>query len=237
MGKKLKNYHTISVVLFPQICVRHLMTPCSIILSHNSHMWPFPFNGHQAYKLGQLQFLSSWNPNEEYICRSTFLIMTTWEQSLVPKHANGDGWLPLTLFAGSSHSMLVDFNPALFPGQAWTSETHFTGKLDRSVSTAVQTSHISSFETAPRMDDGHETVKGTPPMDDMCALLQPSDFYCSAWNQFTIVKQPNHSKNFPTYPVPLEHTQPTVYDEGIPESLGGVKGDALCMLQRYVGFS
>ena len=67
-------------------------------------------------------------------------------------------------------------------------------------------------------------------MDDMCALLQPSDFYCSAWNQFTIVRQPNHSKNFPTYP--LEQNQPTVYDEGIPESLGEVKGDALCMLHR-----
>ena len=62
------------------------------------------------------------------------------------------GWLP------GSHSMLVDFNPALFPGQAWTWETHFTGKLERSVSTAVQTSQISSFETAPRIDDGHETI-------------------------------------------------------------------------------
>ena len=57
----------------------------------------------------------------------------------------------------------------------------------------------------------------------MCALLQPSDFYCSAFNQFTIVKQPNHSNNFPTYPLKNIPNQQFIMKEFLNHFLGGWK--------------
>ena len=156
-GQKKQNYHTISVVLFlPNMCTSFNDPMFNRSITQQPYA-TFSFSWVTEINLDSF-ILTSWNPNKEHF-QKHFSLWQVWSKAWFQSMQMAtDGWLPLTLFAGSSHSMLVDFNPALFPGQAWTWETHFTGKLERSVSTAVQTSQISSFETAPRMDDGHETV-------------------------------------------------------------------------------
>lgn len=84
-AKKLKI--TIQFVLFDSHNICNLMIPCSIIPSHNSHICdPFLFMGTRHINLNSFIF-NFMNRKKEYISEALFTT-TTWEQSLVSKHAN-----------------------------------------------------------------------------------------------------------------------------------------------------